>query len=130
MKGSFHVFLLSALAVVAIYLALVVGEIFSMSSSYQYLHKESGIPVTLLRAGVFAITILPAAFFAGRGIVLRSPSGGRTTLVMAAVTFALIIGLLQVFIYDPSVLGASLLKVAFATAGFILVAYRYRATGQ
>ena len=75
---------------------------------------------------VFAVTILPAAFFAGRGIVLRSPSGGRTALVIVAVAFALIIGSLQVVVYDPSVLSASLLKVAFATAGLTLVAYRYR----
>jgi len=126
LNSSFHVPLLSAVAVVAIYVALLAGELLSMSSSYQYFHTEIGIPVTLLRICVFAVTILPAAFFAGRGIVLRSPSGGRTALVIVAVAFALIIGSLQVVVYDPSVLSASLLKVAFATAGLTLVAYRYR----
>jgi hypothetical protein len=46
--------------------------------------------------------------------------------VGVAVAFAVIIGLLQLFVYDWSVLGASLLKVAFAAAGLTLVAYLYR----
>ncbi len=126
LKSSLHVLLLSGLAVVAIYVALVVGELLGMSSSYLYLRNEMGIPVTLLRIGVLAVTVLPVAFFAGRQLVVRLPNSGRTGLLIAAVGFALIIGSLQVFVYDWSVFGASLLKVAFASAGLILVASRDR----
>jgi hypothetical protein len=126
LRSSLHVLGLSGLAVVAIYLALLLGEALSMSRSYGYLHSEIGVPVTLLRIGVLAITVLPAAFLAGRHLVLRLRKSGRTALLIAAVGFALIIGLLQVFVYEWSVLGASLLKVAFASAGLILVANRYR----
>ena len=126
LKSLMHVLLFSGLAVVAIYAALVVGELLGMSSLYLYLHSEIGVPVTLLRIGVLAITILPVAFLAGRQIALRLPNSGRTGLVIVAATFTLIIGLLQLFVYDWSVLGASLLKVAFAAVGLVLVAYRYR----
>ena len=125
-KSWLHVLVLSGLVVVGIYAALVLGELLGMSSYYRYLHDDIGVPVTMLRIGVLAITVLPAAFFAGRQLVLRLPSAGRTGLVVAAVGFALIIGSLQVFVYNWNVLGASLLKVAFASAGLILVANRYR----
>ena len=126
LKSSLRVLLLSGLVVVTIYVALVLGEQLGMSSVYRYLHTEMGVPVTLLRISVLAITVLPAAFVAGRQLVLRLPDSGRTGLLVAAVGFAAIIGLLQVFVYDRSVLGASVLKVAFASAGLLLVVNRYR----
>src|SRR5262245_40454225 len=107
---------MSTLAVVGIYLALVIGDAIGATSAFRYLRDDIGVPMTLLRICVFAVTILPVAFFAGRGIVRRSPGAGRTALVGVAVAFAVIIGLLQLFVYDWSVLGASLLKVAFAAA--------------
>jgi hypothetical protein len=84
-----------------------------------------GVPVTLLRMCVLAVTVFPAAFFLGRDLMLRSPSSGCTALVGVGIAFTLIIGLLQIFVYDWSILGASLLKIVFAAAGLILVAYRY-----
>jgi hypothetical protein len=125
MKKSLHLFLLSGLAVIGIYVALVLGELISTTRAFLYLRNEMGVPITLLRICVLAVTVLPAAFLVGRGIVLGSPSSGRTALVGVAVAFTLIIGLFQIFVYDWNVLGASLLKIAFASGGLMLVAYRY-----
>jgi hypothetical protein len=125
LKKSLQLFLLSGLAVIGIYVAIVLGEFVGTTRPYLHLRNEMGVPVTLLRMCVLAVTVFPAAFFLGRGLMLRSPSSGRTALSGVAVAFTLILGLLQIFVYDWSVLGASLLKIAFAAAGLILVAYRY-----
>lgn len=116
---------MSGFAVLGIYFALVVGEFIGMTSTFWYLRVEIGVPITLLRICVLAVTVLPVAYFAGRRIVRRSPGAGRAALVGVAVAFTLIIGLLQLFVYDWNVLGASLLKITFAAAGLMLVAYRY-----
>ena len=125
MNKSLQLFLLSGLAVIGIYAALVFGELISTTRAYLYLRNDVSVPVTLLRICVLTITVFPMAFFAGRAVVLRSPTSGRIALAGVAVAFTLIIGSLQVFVYDPSVLGASLFKVVFAAAGLGLVAYRY-----
>jgi hypothetical protein len=116
---------MSGFAVMGIYVALVFGELISTTRAYLYLRNDVAVPVTLLRMCVLGVTVLPVAFFGGRAIMRRSPIAGRTALTGVAVAFALIIGLLQVFVDDPSVLGASLLKIAFAAAGLVLAAYRY-----
>ena len=125
LKKSLHMFLLSGLAVIGIYVALVFSEFVGMTKAFLYLRHEMGVPITLLRIGVLSVTVFPVAFLAGRGIMLRSRSAGRAALMGVAVTFTVIIGLLQIFVYDWSVLGASLLKVAVAATGLMLVAYRY-----
>jgi hypothetical protein len=130
LNKSLQLFLLSGLAVIGIYAALVLGEVIGTTRAYVYLRSDVSVPVTLLRMCVLAMTVLPVAFYAGRAIVRRSPVSGRTALLGVAFAFTLVIGLLQVFVYDASVLGASLLKVAFAAAGLGLAAYRHPLSNQ
>src|SRR5262245_52311393 len=122
-QKSLQLLLLSGLAVIGIYVALVLGEFVGTTRPYLHLRNEMGVPVMLLRMCVLAVTVFPAAVILGRGLMLRSASSGRRALVGVGIGFTLIIGALQIFVYDWSVLGASLLKIAFAAAGLILVAY-------
>lgn len=114
--------LIGGLAVIGIYMSLVLGEAVSTTSAYLYLRNDVRVPATLLRMGVLSLTVLLVAFLAGRILVRRSAGSGRQSLAGVAVAFALIIGLLQIFVYDWSVLGPSLLKVVFATGGLMLAA--------
>jgi hypothetical protein len=45
---------------------------------------------------------------------------------LIAMLYALVVGVLQFYLYQPSVMGASILKIVFVVVPLALVAYRNR----
>src|SRR5262245_9579651 len=96
LNGSLQRIVWCGLAVLAIDAALVVGEMIGSTATFQRLRHD--IPITLLRIAVFSVTVLPTAFLAGRAVVRRSPASRQAALACVGVTFALVIGLFQIFV--------------------------------
>ena len=116
--------LASFLAFAGLYVTIVMAELLGRTGAVLYLRNEVGMSVTLLRMAILSVTVLPVAYLFARLLVSWSPESGRAALLWTALAFTLAIGMLQLFVYAPSVLGASLLKVTFATVPLLAVAYR------
>ena len=105
---------------VCIYVSLIIAEVVGNTSWFLYLRNDAGVPITLLRAVLLSITVLPAAYLIGSWIIRRSPRLGRKAMLGAVVAFALAIAMLQVVYYEWNVWSSSLLQVLFPVIGLWL----------
>ena len=120
---------LSLLGLVAVYGAIIVGEaIATMGPMAAW--RASGLPPTLLRIVILALTAAPVAYLMASGLMRRAPAIGLRVITAVALLFTAALGLLQLFVYAPSVLGATILKILFVIVPFGLVAFRYRSNRQ
>ncbi len=84
------------------------------------------IPGTLLRIAILSLTAFPIAYLTGYGLIRWVPALSLRIILVVALLITLVIGLLQVYVYAPSVLGASILKILFVVIPLALAAYRNR----
>src|SRR5262245_61103829 len=107
-----------------VYGSVIVGEAVATTPPVLYLRKDVGVPVTLFRIAILSVTTLPMAYLIGYGLTRWVPALSLRVICGVALLFTLVIGLLQFYVYPPSVLGASILKVAFVVLPLAWVTYR------
>jgi hypothetical protein len=109
-----------------VYGSVVAGEVVATTRPALYLRDDVGVPVTVFRIAILSVTTLPIAYLLGYGVIRWVPSLSLRVISLVALLFMLVVGLLQIYVYPPSILGASILKVAFVIAPLALVTYRNR----
>jgi hypothetical protein len=117
---------LSLAGLILVYGSVVAGEVVATTRPALYLRDDAGVPVTLFRIAILSVTTLPIAYLLGYGVIRWVPSLSLRVISVVALLFTLVVGLLQIYVYPPSVLGASILKVAFVVLPLALVSYRNR----
>ena len=103
-----------------LYASIMIAEFVGNTPWFLYLRNDVGVSVTLFRVVVESLTALPLAYLTGSWVIRRSPTIGRKAILYAAVAFAIIIGVFQITIYEPSVWSSSLLKVIFPVGGLFM----------
>jgi hypothetical protein len=126
MRPIFTIPLLGLMGLFLVYGSVIAGEAVSTTGPMLFLRNDVGVPITLVRVAILSVTALPIAYLTGYGLTRWFPASSRRIILMVAVLYALVIGLLQFNVYKPSVLGASVLKVLFVVLPLALVAYRHR----
>ncbi|MES2627094.1 MAG: hypothetical protein V4628_17540 [Pseudomonadota bacterium] len=129
MKKSPNLLVPCSLAFMAIYAALLLGEVIGMTNTFLHLRNEIGVPIVLLRVCVFLLTIFPVAFFVARGVMRLFPMSGQRVVVNVAFVFTLFVGFLQIFVYSAETWSSSLMKILFVVAGLLLATSRPIAGG-
>jgi hypothetical protein len=117
---------LSLAGLVLLYGSVVAGEAVATTGPAQYLRHDVGVPVTLFRIATLSVTTLPMAYLIGYGLIRWVPALSVRVISAVALLFTLVVGWLQFSVYQPSVLGASTLKIAFVILPLAVVAYRNR----
>jgi hypothetical protein len=120
------ILLLGVAGLILVYGSVVVGEVIATTTLAQFLRHDVGIPVTLFRMAILSVTTLPVAYVTASGLIRWAPVLGLRATFVVALLFTLVVGWLQVNVYQPSTLGASLLKVAFVVVPLAVVAHRHR----
>jgi hypothetical protein len=72
------------------------------------------------------LTAFPIAYLTGYGLIRWVPALSLRIIPVVALLYTLVIGLLQFYVYEPSALAATILKVVFVVVPLALVAYRNR----
>jgi hypothetical protein len=117
---------LSLAGLILLYGSVVAGEAVATTQSALYLRDDVGVPVTLFRIAILSVTTLPMAYLIGYGLIRWVPALSLCVISVIALLFTLVVGLLQFYVYQPSVLGASILKIAFVVLPLAVVTYRSR----
>jgi hypothetical protein len=117
---------LSLAGLVLVYGSVVAGEGVANTGPAQYLRNDVGVPVTLFRIAILSVTTLPMTYLIGSGLIRWVPALSLRVISAVALLFTLVVGWLQFYVYQPSVLGASILKIAFVILPLAVVAYRNR----
>ena len=117
---------LSLAGLILLYGSVVAGEAVATTLPALYLRDDVGVPVTLFRIAILSVTTLPMAYLIGYGLIRWVPALSLRVISVVALLFTLVVGLLQVYVYPPSVLGASILKIAFVVLPLAAVTYRSR----
>ena len=103
-RQAIAISLLSVMGLLVVYGALVAAEALSVTPLILFLGNDVGVPGTLLRIAILSLTAFPIAYLTGYGLRRWAPAlCGRIVLVVALL-ITLFIGLLQVYVYAPSVL--------------------------
>jgi hypothetical protein len=111
---------------ILVYGSVVAGEAVATTGPAQFLRHDVGVPVTVFRIAILSVTTLPVAYLIGYGSIRWVPALSLRVISVVALFFTLVVGLLQFYVYQPSLLGASILKVAFVILPLALVAHRHR----
>jgi hypothetical protein len=111
---------------ILVYGSVVAGEAVASTPPARYLRHDVGVPVTLFRIAILSVTTLPMACLIGYGLTRWVPALSLRVMSLVALLFTLVVGLLQFYVYPPSALGASVLKIAFVVLPLAVVAYRNR----
>jgi hypothetical protein len=117
---------LSIAGLILVYASVVAGEAVATTRPALYLRDDVGVPMILFRIAILSMTTLPMAFLIGYGLIWWVPALSLRVISVVALLFTLVVGLLQFFVYPPSVLGASILKIAFVVLPLAVVTYRNR----
>lgn len=117
---------LSLAGLILLYGSVVAGEAVATTLPALYLRDDVGVPVTLFRIAILSVTTLPMAYLIGYGLIRWVPALSLRVISVVALLFTLVVGLLQFYVYPPSVLGASILKIAFVVLPLAVVTYRSR----
>jgi hypothetical protein len=126
MRQAIAMLLLSVVGLLLAYGALVAAEAVSVTRLVLFLGNDVGIPGSLLRIAILSLTALPIAYFTGYGLRRWLPALSGRIILVVALLWVLFIGLLQVYVYAPAVLGASILKILFVVIPLVLAGYRNR----
>jgi len=111
---------------ILVYGSVIAGEAVATSLPALYLREDVGVPMTVFRIAILSVTTLPTAYLIGYGLIRWVPDLSLRVISLVALLFTLVVGLLQLYVYPPSVLGASILKIAFVVLPLALVTYRNR----
>jgi hypothetical protein len=115
---------LSVVGLLLVYAAVVAAEAITVTPLALFLANGAGIPRVLLRIAILSLTALPIAYLTGYALRKWVPALSGRIIPAVAVLWILIIALLQIYVYAPSVLGSSILKVLFVVIPLRLAAYR------
>ena len=126
MRQILAILLLSLVGLVLVYGSVVAGEAVSTTRLALFLRNDIGIPVTLFRIAVLSLTAFPIAYLTGYGLIHWVPALSLRIIAVVALLYTLVVALLQFYVYEPSVLGATILKIVFVVGPLALVAYRSR----
>ena len=126
MRQAIVILSLSVVGLLAVYGGVLAGEAASVTPLALYLGNNTAITGNLLRIAILSLTAFPVAYLTGYGLICWFPALSLRIIPVVALLYTLVIGLFQVYIYAPSVLGASILKVLFVVVPLGLVAYRNR----
>ena len=118
--------LLSALGLIVVCASVLAAEFVSTRELTLLLPKKFGVTGNLYRVVVLSLTAVPIAYLTGYGLSRWVPALSIRVISVVALLFVLVIGLLQAYVYAPSVLGASILKVLFVVIPLALAGYRNR----
>ena len=118
--------LLSALGLIVVCASVLAAEFVSTRELTLLLPKKFGVTGNLYRVVVLSVTAVPIAYLTGYGLSRWVPALSIRVISVVALLFVLVIGLLQAYVYAPSVLGASILKVLFVVIPLALAGYRNR----
>ena len=72
------------------------------------------------------MTAVPIAYLTGYGLMRWVPALSLRIILVVALLYTLVIGLLQAYVYAPSVLGPSILKILLVVIPLALAGYRNR----
>lgn len=117
---------LSLAGLILLYGSVVAGEAVATTRPVLYLRNDVGVPVTLLRIAILSVTTLPIACLIGHALIRWAPASSHRVMFVVALLFMLVVGWLQLYVYPPSVSGASILKVAFVVLPLGVVTHRHR----
>jgi hypothetical protein len=117
---------LSALGLLFLYASLVAAEALSTTALALSFSVDTGVTGNLYRAAILSVTALPIAYLTGWALTRWAPVLSRSIILVVAVLYTLVVALLQFYLYSPTVLGSSLLKVLFVVVPLALVGYRAR----
>ena len=118
--------LLSALGLIVVCASVIAAEFVSTRELALLLPNEFGVTGNLYRVVVLSVTAVPIAYFTGYGLTRWVPALSLRVVPVVALLYTLLIGLLQAYVYAPTVLGPSILKVLFVVIPLALAAYRNR----
>ena len=118
--------LLSALGLIVVWASVLAAEFVSTRELALLLPNKFGVTGNLYRIVVLSVTAVPIAYLTGYGLTRWVPALSPRVIPVVALLFMLVIGLLQTYVYAPSVLGASILKVLFVVIPLALASYRNR----
>lgn len=127
-SATFPVVLLSIIGLVVVYGSVVLAEAVGMAGLASFLRNDAGLPPTLIRVVVLSVTALPISYLTGCALVRWAPVQSGRVMTAVALLHTTVITLLQVVVYHPSVLGATILKVVFVVGPLALAASRSRRT--
>jgi hypothetical protein len=126
MRQMLAILSLSLAGLILLYGSVVGGEAVATTLPALYLRHDVGVPVTLFRIAILSVTTLPMACLIGYGLIRWVPALSLRVMSVVALLFTLVVGLLQLYVYPPSFLGASILKIAFVVVPLAVVTYRSR----
>lgn len=111
---------LGVLALVAVYGAVLAGEFVAGGGQAARLLGSMGLPITAVRLLIHSLITLPVAYVVGYGLVRWAPFIGSKVVIVVALLWSTFIVVLQLSVYEPSVAGASVLKVLFVVVPLLL----------
>ena len=126
MRQATAILLLSVAGLLLVYGAVVAAEAVSVAPLVLFLGNDAGVPGALLRIAILSLTAFPIAYLTGYGLRRWVPVLSGRIIPVVAVLWTLFVVLLQVYLYAPSVLGASILKILFVVIPLVLAGYRNR----
>lgn len=126
MRQIFAILLLSLLGLLLVYGSVVAAEAVSTTGLALFLRNDVGMPLTVFRIVILSLKAFPIAYLTGYGLIRWVPALSLLIIPVVALLYTLVIGLLQFYVYEPSALGATILKIVFVVVPLALVAYRNR----
>ena len=120
--------LLSVLGLFLVYASLVAAEFVSTRELALLLPNKFGVTGNLYRVVILSVTAVPIAYLTGYGLTRWVPALSLRIILVVALLYTCVIALLQAYVYAPSVLGPSILKILFVVIPLALAGYRNRPT--
>ena len=106
-----------------LYSALIAGEALSTTSVVMDWRASTQIPVTLLAAIIYLPIAVPVAYALGKVLIRWAPTVARSSIAIAALLITTAVVTLQLGLYDDTVLGRSIIKVAFCVVPLLVALY-------
>lgn len=110
--------LLGTAGFIALYFSVLAGEYAGVR--LLYLRDDLGLAGPVWRIAILSLIVSPGAYIAGLAMAHVAPNHSIRTAGYASSLFIVAIGILQLTVYNASVVPASILKVLFTTLPLLL----------
>lgn len=130
MPKTISILATSIILFLVLYMSILVSELLGNTSFFLYLRNEQEVPIAILRIAILSLIASPIAYLASRTVIKNLPSIGLQSATLAVVLFACTIVAFQIFIYEPSVLVSSLMKIIFPSVPVLLLVIGHSSRGN